>query len=127
MTTHTKWIPGCLAVVLVAAAASCSDDASSVNAPGASLDGGAPDASIARATQFSRPSRGSALDIAEDDTLLVAINRDVGTVSVFDISQAGSAAPTVTKRAEVPVCADPWQVALSPSGDRAFVVCRKDQ
>ncbi|WP_146649357.1 YncE family protein [Labilithrix luteola] len=79
------------------------------------------------ATKLTRPSRGAGLDVSEDDTVLVAVNRDVGTVSVFAIEYPEGAPPTLKKTAEVPTCAEPWQVALAPSGDRAFVVCRKDQ
>jgi hypothetical protein len=78
-------------------------------------------------TKLSRASRGSVLDISEDDTLLVVANRDVGTVSVFQIDYPAGAPATLTKKGEVPACAEPWQVALTPSGDRAVVVCRKDQ
>ncbi|HKQ71501.1 MAG TPA: YncE family protein, partial [Polyangiaceae bacterium] len=79
------------------------------------------------ASRFSRASRGAAIDISEDDSLLVAVNRDVNTVSVFDVAYAAGGAPTLTKKAEVAVCAEPHQIALSPAGDRAYVVCRKDQ
>lgn len=130
MTSLSKWLPVLLALAVVSAAACGDDDAPNASSSvdgGVITDGGATDGHAAWATQLSRPSKGSALDIAEDDTLLVAVNRDVGTLSVFDIVQEGAASPTVTKRAEVQVCEDPWQVVLSPNGNRAFVVCRKDQ
>ena len=86
-------------------------------------DGAAGDGGLAnQPTKFSRANRGSVLDISEDDTILVAANRDVGTISVFDV-----AGPTLTKRVEVPVCAEPFQVSLTPNGERAFVVCREAQ
>lgn len=121
-----------LALVVVGAAAfACSDDDPSsgpkplqnVTDGGEQVDG----AVAAQPTKLSRASRGSAVDISEDDSIVVAVNRDSGTLSIFDVAQAGEAAPTLTKKGEVQVCAEPWQVVLAPNGDRAFVVCRKDQ
>ena len=121
-----------LALALVAAGASAfacggDDDAAPTNQPDG---GGDPDGDTkppgTRATKLTRASHGSAIDISEDDAILVTVNHDVGTVSVFDVvTDAGKA--TVTRKAEVAVCAEPSQVVLAPSGDRAFVVCRKDQ
>lgn len=110
----------------------CGDDDDNNTTPAGSdggNDGNAQgDGSIAnQPTKLSRASRGSGLDISEDDTILVATNRDVGTVSVFQIDYPAGAAPTLTKKAEVQACAEPWQITLAPNGDRAFVVCRKDQ
>jgi hypothetical protein len=124
------------AMVLAGALAfACGSDGSSPNNP--QVDGGGVDSPTtpppdgptppAVPTKLSRPSHGSPIDISEDDKILVAANHDVGTVTVFDVVTAAGALPTVTKRAEVAVCSDPQQVALAPSGDRAFVVCRKDQ
>lgn len=109
----------------------CGDDGQNPGGP-ATNDGGAdgdvPDGSLAnQPTKLSRASRGSGLDISEDDTILVAANRDVGTVSVFSIAYAAGAPPVLTKTAELQACAEPWQVVLAPNGDRAFVTCRKDQ
>lgn len=113
--------------LLIISLAACGDDDDVRGGAARSDDGGTDGAAVARASQLSRASRGSALDIAEDDALLVAVNRDVGTVSVFDVVGADTARPSLTKRAEVAVCEDPWQVVLAPSGERAYVVCRKDQ
>ncbi|HSO36776.1 MAG TPA: hypothetical protein VLT33_29825 [Labilithrix sp.] len=79
------------------------------------------------ATKLTRASHGSAMDISEDDAILVTANHDVGTISVFDVVIEAGKPATVTRKAEVAVCAEPTQVVLAPSGDRAFVVCRKDQ
>jgi mono/diheme cytochrome c family protein len=107
--------------------AACGDDDPALG-PKPSVDGGdgssggGDGSSTVQPTRFSRANRGSGIDISEDDTILVAVNRDVGTISVFDV--AGAAA---TKKAEVQVCAEPWQVTVTPNGDRAYVVCRLDQ
>jgi DNA-binding beta-propeller fold protein YncE len=76
------------------------------------------------------PSAGSAVTVSEDDTLTVMVNRDVGSVSVFTTTYAADGTSVaVVKTAEVSVGAgsEPWQVALSPDGNTAYVVLRKDQ
>src|SRR5688572_5006981 len=132
-TTHHRFarVSGLALCLLIAGAASfaCGDEDTS-GGPDGKNDGGIDpigqngDTGVptTRPTKLSRASHGSALDIAEDDDLLVAVNRDVGTVTVFEI-----AGTVLTKKAEIAVCAEPYQVALAPSGDRGFVVCRKDQ
>src|SRR3954470_20039774 len=84
------------------------------------------------------PSRGSAVVLSADDEVAVMVNRDVGSVSVFSLSydRDGYSAdghdsflPRIEKTAEVSLGAgsEPWQVVLSPSGNTAYVVLRKDQ
>jgi YVTN family beta-propeller protein len=72
----------------------------------------------------SEATRGAAIAVSENDDLVVAANRDSGTVSVFGFDAAG---PTLVKDAELTVGAEPWQVAIDPCGTRAFVVSRGDQ
>jgi DNA-binding beta-propeller fold protein YncE len=73
-------------------------------------------------------SRGSAIALAKDDTVLVAVNRDVGTVTVMSVSFADGD-PAMTKTAELDLGAgsEPWQVAIDGCGDKAYVVTRHDQ
>jgi hypothetical protein len=74
------------------------------------------------------PSRGSAIAISADDSVVVATNRDVGTVTVFKTAfPDDGAAPTMEKVAELEIGAEPWQVAIAPNSDTAFVVLKKDQ
>jgi hypothetical protein len=84
------------------------------------------------------PSRGSAVVLSADDQVAVMVNRDVGTVSVFSLSYERdgyssdgkeSYLPAITRTAEVPVGegSEPWQAVISPSGNTAYVVLRKDQ
>ncbi|MBS2016083.1 MAG: YncE family protein [Deltaproteobacteria bacterium] len=74
------------------------------------------------------PSRGSAIAISPDDTIVVAVNRDSGSVSVFKTTYPDDGSPaTLAKTAEVPVGGEPWQVVVAPDGDTAYVVLRKDQ
>lgn len=74
------------------------------------------------------PSRGSAIAISPDDSIVAAVNRDSGSVSVFKTTYPDDGTPAyLTKSAEVPVGAEPWQVVIAPDGDTAYVVLRKDQ
>lgn len=74
------------------------------------------------------PSRGSAIALSEDDSVLVSVNRDVGSVSVFAVEYpADGTAATLSKKGEVPVGAEPWQVVIGPDNNTAYVVVRKDQ
>ena len=118
----TSALIGAVAAATIAVA--CSDNAAT-NAQPSGTDAG--DASSVSAAMLTRASHGSALDISEDDTLLVAANRDVGSISVFDVATVAGA-PVLTKRAEVPTCAGAAsEVVLSAAGDHAFVVCREEQ
>lgn len=74
------------------------------------------------------PSRGSAIAISADDSIVVAVNRDSGSITVFKTTFPEDGTPaSLAKSAELPVGAEPWQVAISPDGDTAYVVVRKDQ
>jgi hypothetical protein len=74
------------------------------------------------------PSRGSAVAISADDSIVVAVNRDSGSISVFKTTFPADGSPAaLAKSAELPVGAEPWQVAISPDGDTAYVILRKDQ
>ena len=90
--------------------------------------GGGGSAPYACATRALHETRGSAVAVSPDDTIAVVANRDVGTVSIFDISYADGL-PALTKTAELSTGADsePWQVAIDGCGTRAYVVLRKDQ
>lgn len=121
-----------LAVALVVAGATAfacggDDNPDTASPDGGTVvdEGGTPVSPLA--TKLSRASHGSAIDISEDDRILVAVNRDLGSVSVFDVAYSAGKPATVTKKAEVAACAEPSEVVLAPTGDRAFVVCRKDQ
>ena len=74
------------------------------------------------------PSRGSPIATSPDDSIVVAVNRDVGSVSVFKATYPDDGSPAkLEKSAEVAVGGEPWQVVISPDGDSAYVVLRKDQ
>ncbi len=74
-------------------------------------------------------TRGSALALSPKDDVIVTVNRDVGTASVFHVDYANNT-PAMTKIAELTVGAkdsEPWQVAMDACGTRAYVVLRKEQ
>jgi hypothetical protein len=74
------------------------------------------------------PSRGSAIATSADDSVVVGVNRDVGSVTVFKATYPDDGTPAkLDKVAEVPVGGEPWQVVLDASGDTGYVVLRKDQ
>ncbi len=91
------------------------------------VDGGAKDGSTPVISVSPGPTRGSSIALSADDSTLVVCNRDAGTVSVFSVVFNGTSPPTLTKKGEVAVGAEPWQVAVAPSGKTAYVVTRKDQ
>ena len=121
------------ALVLAATTSACGDDDANVgggNTPDAGEDVTQMDSDVPNpptASRLSRPSHGSTIDISEDDKIIVTANRDVGTVTVFEVAYTADLPPTLTKKAEVQVGGEPYQVALTPDGNRAFVVLRKDQ
>ena len=74
------------------------------------------------------PTKGSAIAVSEDDAIVVACNRDAGSVSVFAMTYPAMGAPS-GKKVDVDLGAgsEPWQVALSADGNTAYVVLRKSQ
>ncbi|HET9953630.1 MAG TPA: cytochrome D1 domain-containing protein [Polyangiaceae bacterium] len=76
------------------------------------------------------PSHGSPIALAPDERLAVVVNRDVGSVSIVELSapEAGLV-PEVRLKRELSLGAgsEPWQVVISPDSDTAFVVLKRDQ
>ena len=80
----------------------------------------------------SGPTRGSAIAISPDDTRLIAVNRDNGTVTVMAIDYAGplpvmKVVKDSNAKDEIAVGGEPWQVALDRCGTTAYVALRKDK
>ncbi|MFO0614378.1 MAG: YncE family protein [Polyangiaceae bacterium] len=75
-------------------------------------------------TAITGPTRGSAIAITSDDSRLVVVNRDAGSVSIMDVDPNTKAVSLVE---EIPVGGEPWQVAINGCDDTAYVVLRKDQ
>ncbi len=74
------------------------------------------------------PSRGSPIATSSDDSIVVTVNRDSGSITIFKATFPDDGSPAkLDKSYEVPVGGEPWQVVLSPDGDTAYVVLRKDQ
>ncbi|MFO0652831.1 MAG: hypothetical protein U0326_41830 [Polyangiales bacterium] len=74
-----------------------------------------------------RPGRSGAIALTRDDRIAVTANRTADTVSVLAISTGLS--PAALRIAEVPTGAntEPWQVAMGPDGDSAYVLLRRGQ
>jgi YVTN family beta-propeller protein len=81
---------------------------------------------MACTTAATGPTRGSAIALTPDETRLIAVNRDVGSVTVMSIDYADGQ-PKMTVVAEIAVGGEPWQVAIDGCGDKAYIVLRKDQ
>lgn len=71
-------------------------------------------------------TRGSAIAISPDDTRVVVVNRDVGTVTVIGVAY-GSGQPELSKVAELEVGGEPSQAAIDACGYRAYIALRRDQ
>ena len=100
--------------------------------PGA--DGGVADEGVDAGVDAGRPysalpGRGAAVALAGDDSVAVVVNRDVGSVSVLEPVDASGGGSDLRLVSEVLLGegSEPWQVALAPDGDSAYVVLRKDQ
>ncbi|MBX3199936.1 MAG: hypothetical protein KF850_15860 [Labilithrix sp.] len=121
-------LAGTTALILAQVTACGGDDPSIPEAgPGIETpDGGEPP--TGPLTIAPGPSRGSAIAISADDSIVVAVNRDVGSVTVLRATYPDDGTPArLEKAAEVSVGGEPWQVAIAPDGGSAFVVLRKDQ
>jgi mono/diheme cytochrome c family protein len=121
-----------LGTATVVGAVGCSDDpeGNPIPNPNPNADGGVNEGGSAPPTGVvaKGPSRGSAIALADDDSVLLVCNRDSGSVTVFAVDYSSDGASVnVTKKAEVQVGAEPWQVAIAPDGNSAYVVVRKDQ
>lgn len=105
-----------LATALALAACGGDDGASSPDAPlpiDAAVD--APDP-VAVAT---RPSKSSTIAVTEDDSRVLMVNPEAGTVSIFDTTSNA-------RLAELTVGAEPSAVVVHPDGKRAYVAVRGD-
>jgi hypothetical protein len=81
------------------------------------VDGGPPP--MAR----TLPTNGSAVVLSADDSVMVACNREAGSISVFSVSSATP--PVVTRTAEFDVAdAEPWAAVIGNDDDTAYVILR---
>ena len=110
-----------ISTALVAAA--CSDDGATTpptDAPpgvDAAVDAGtdAPPPTVVA----SRPSKSGTIAITENDTRVLMVNPEAGTVSIFDTA-------TNARVAEIPTGREPSAVVIHPDGKTAFVANRGD-
>ncbi|MET0287737.1 MAG: hypothetical protein ABW352_24830, partial [Polyangiales bacterium] len=88
-----------------------------------------PDAGVFNGPVAKKPSRGAALALSADQSVVAVVNRDVGTLSVLKVKYS-EGANTVTEpscEVQLGVGSEPWQVVIAPDDDTAFVVLRKEQ
>jgi YVTN family beta-propeller protein len=78
---------------------------------------------------LKKPSRGAALALSADESVVAVVNRDVGTLSVLKVKSEKDKATTTEPSCEVQlgVGSEPWQVVIGPDDNTAFVVLRKEQ
>lgn len=80
---------------------------------------------------LAQPSRGAAVALTQDETRVVVVNRDVGSISVLEnvYDEKGKAlkAPKLVRELDLGKGSEPWQVAIGPDDDTAYVVLRRDQ
>jgi YVTN family beta-propeller protein len=76
------------------------------------------------------PQSGSAIAISPDDSLAVAVNRDVGSISVLTMQYDDKQALTqlaMTKELPLGPGSEPYQVVFAPDGSAVYVLLRRDQ
>jgi YVTN family beta-propeller protein len=80
---------------------------------------------------LAQPSRGAAVALSQDEKIAVVVNRDSGSVSVlensYDADGKTPKAPKLVRELDLGKGSEPWQVALGPDDDTAYVVLRRDQ
>ena len=72
---------------------------------------------------------GSAVAISADDSLAVVVNRDAASISVLALQYDKEAVRSaqLVKELRLDEGSEPYQVAISPAGDAAYVVLKRDQ
>ncbi|HET8938856.1 MAG TPA: hypothetical protein VFN67_35665, partial [Polyangiales bacterium] len=80
---------------------------------------------------LAQPSRGAAVALTQDETRVVVVNRDVGSISVleniYDADGKALKAPKLVRELDLGKGSEPWQVAIGPDDDTAYVVLRRNQ
>jgi YVTN family beta-propeller protein len=78
---------------------------------------------------LSQPSRGAAIALSDSEELAVVVNRDVGSATVLGVKYEKDKTTRIEHRYEVQLGAgsEPWQAAIAPDNDTAYVVLRRDQ
>lgn len=117
-------------VITLAALAACSSPATPTD-DGGTPEGSTPDGGMEGGMNggvSKGPTKGSAIAVSDDDAILVAVNRDSGSVSVFQMTYPAMGAPSGKKMdVDLGAGSEPWQVAISPDGNTAYVVLRHAQ
>ncbi|MEP7124534.1 MAG: beta-propeller fold lactonase family protein [Byssovorax sp.] len=98
----------------------------STSAASSSTSGGTGGGPIVCTTTATGTSHGSAIALSPDDSRVVAVNRDAGSVTVMSVDYTDGQ-PKMTVVSELKVGGEPWQVVIDSCGHTAYVVLRKDQ
>jgi YVTN family beta-propeller protein len=113
--------------------AACGGNKNTNNPPDATvaIDGAPMADACACATTATGSTHGSAIAITPDDSTIVSVNKDVGTVTVARADySAADGQPVLSKVAELDVggtrC-EPWEVTIDACGKCAYVVDRQAQ
>ncbi|MFT3836895.1 MAG: hypothetical protein QM723_07855 [Myxococcaceae bacterium] len=77
-------------------------------------------------TTATGSTHSSAIALAGDDSTLLTVNRDVGSVTAMAIAYDGGS-PALTSLGELAVGAEPWSVTLDACGTTGYAVLRKEQ
>jgi YVTN family beta-propeller protein len=75
------------------------------------------------------PQSGAAVAIAPDDSIALAVNRDVGSISVLSLIYDKEALTQISLSKELPIGpgSEPYSVVFGPDGNYAYVILRRDQ
>lgn len=78
-------------------------------------------------TPRTTATNGSAIVLSADDTILVACNREAGSVSIFDVDPS-TTPPTLGTPTELDFTGDePWAAVMGNDDDTAYVILRRAQ
>lgn len=105
-------------------------DASAVQGAPSSLDGGTAEAANPyTGPLLKRASRGAPIALSSDESIAVVVNRDAGSVTVLRVTydQDHVQRTEFVCEESMGVGSEPWQVAIAPDNQTAFVVLRRDQ
>lgn len=105
--------------------AATGNDAGTVADTGTTMDAGTDAAVVASARTTA--TNGSAIALSSDDTVLVACNRQAGSVSIFSVDPT-TIPPTLGTPTELAFAGDePWAAVIGNDDDTAYVILRRAQ
>lgn len=79
---------------------------------------------------FDGATKGSAAALAPDGLVGAVVNRDAGSVTILSLDAGAEGEPptlSVVEEIDLGTGSEPWQVAIGPDGESAYVVLRQGQ